>query len=287
MRWGESNIKIIIALAILGLIIFLYLQNNSIVTTITKVQSDRLPGTFHGYRIVHLSDLHNKAFGRDQKRLVDRIRAENPDLIVFTGDIVDSRRHGADNGIALMRQITKIAPVYYVTGNHEWALGKVDVIRGFLEKEGVKVLQDEHDVIQVNGDKIYIIGIDDPVSRHGGQWSKEPSIVKSSIQKAVEGIPKGESFKILLTHRPEKFSIYSEFDIDLSLAGHAHGGQVRLPFVGGLFAPNQGILPKYSEGKHKIGSSAMIVSRGLGNSIAPQRLFNRPEIVIVELENNR
>ncbi|NMA96201.1 MAG: metallophosphoesterase [Clostridiales bacterium] len=280
------GIKPIIIVVILLLIGFSYFQNNSIVISRYRIKSNKLPRAFEGYKIVQLSDLHNKGFGKGQRRLVNIVGAERPDIIAFTGDIIDSRRFGYANSIELIRQLIKIAPIYYVTGNHEWASGYAPKLLKRLNDEGVEVLNDVHRDISIDRDKIYILGIDDPSSKNQGIRERENPIVRAAIQEAIDGVPK-YGFKILLSHRPEKLPIYSIFDIDLILSGHAHGGQVRLPLIGGLFAPNQGILPKYSEGQHKLGDSTMVVSRGLGNSIAPQRIFNRPEVVVIELLNER
>jgi len=282
---GEDNIKIIITVIIILVIaIFLYSQNNHIKLTYIDVDLDRLPEEFHGYTVVHISDLHNKSFGENQVRLIDKIERVNPDLIVSTGDLIDSRRQGMKNSIEFISRAVDIAPVYYVTGNHEWRSGLFDSLREVLIEKGVNVLQNAHDIIERGEDKIYIIGIDDPVSDHRRELYREDGTMSERIQQSMDGIPE-ESFKILLSHRPEKLPIYSESGIDLSFTGHAHGGQVRLPFIGGLIAPNQGLFPKYTAGEYEYNGSIMVVSRGLGNSIVPQRLFNRPETVVVTFKN--
>lgn len=274
---------IIITIMVIGLLLFLYLQNNMLTTTNITVQSNKLPKAFDGYTIVHLSDLHGKSFGKDQETLVKKIKAVQPDLIVFTGDLIDSRRYYEEHSITLMREITKIAPVYYVAGNHEGRSGKFDGLEKALLDTGVKVLRNTYETIIEEQEGIYIIGIDDPVLYY--LESYQDNSIKNIIGEAIEGTPKEDGFKILLSHRPEMFSLYSKCDIDLIFSGHAHGGQIRLPFIGGLIAPHQGVFPKYTSGKYIKNSSVMIVSRGLGNSIFPQRLCNRPEIIVVKLMN--
>ncbi len=297
-RMGEIKIGIALVVIIPILIVFLYMENNYISSTYMYMEFDRLPKSFDGYTIVHLSDLHNKKFGKDQKYLVAKIEKANPDLIVYTGDLIDSRRHGMDNSIRLMEECVKIAPVYYVTGNHEWRTEQFALLQNALIEAEVQILQDDHYVIENGQDKIYILGIDDPMSAHSWEGhgegvlmenfiEMEEDIIRDSIEKATMDIAKEDTFKILLTHRPEKLPIYSEFDIDMIFAGHAHGGQIRLPFVGGVVAPNQGFFPKYTSGKHVYGNSTMVISRGLGNSIAPQRLFNRPEVIRVTLRSSQ
>ncbi|HHW58288.1 MAG TPA: metallophosphoesterase [Clostridia bacterium] len=265
--------------------VFLYFENNFITVTNITVKSHKLPEAFDGYKIVHLSDLHSKEFGKRQKNLVKKIEDAQPDLIVFTGDLIDSSHFDAEVSLKLIRQIVKIAPTYFVTGNHEWWSGNFNVLEKVLKENGVHVLRNTYARIVKDKDEIYIIGIDDPASTQ--EIYEETKIVENEIKQAVNGIEENEAFKILLSHRPEMFTLYSKYGFDLVLSGHAHGGQVRLPFIGGLIAPNQGFFPKYTSGECKKGSCTMIVSRGLGNSIIPQRIFNHPEIVVLTLSKEK
>lgn len=283
MTWEimQFKKKIIIFTIIIAILLFLYLQNNMITTTNITVQSSNLPKTFNGYKIVHLSDLHNKTFGKGQKSLIRKIKKTKPDLIVFTGDLIDSRRYNEEPSIKLMKEITKIAPVYYVSGNHEGRSGKFNELEKGLLESGVNVLRNTNKIIKRGEESIYIIGIDDPVLHHFDSYRDDT--INNIIEVATDNIPNKDGFKILLSHRPEAFSLYSRYGMNLIFSGHAHGGQIRLPFIGALIAPHQGLFPKYTSGKYTQGLSAMIVSRGLGNSLFPQRLFNRPEIILVEL----
>ncbi len=287
-KMEEIGIGYVLLLFIVALIIFLYFENNSLTSTNITIELENLPKSFDGYTIVHLSDLHNKSFGEAQERVIRQIEKARPDLIVFTGDLIDSRHYGLKNSIELMKRGIGIAPIYYVTGNHEWRSGKFESLRELLLDIGVKVLEDTHDTIERDGHIIYIIGIDDPSKVHGGNWHmQEWEVTRKSIEKAMDGIFPDNHLKILLAHRPEKLTLYGEYNIDLVFAGHAHGGQIRLPFIGGVVAPNQGFFPKYTSGQHRYKDSTMVISRGLGNSIVPQRLFNRPEVVTVTLKNKR
>lgn len=273
--------KALTALFLLAaLVIFLFWENNALEVTRLTVQSDRLPASFDGYRIVHLSDLHGKSFGKNQKNLLEQIKKAEPDLVVFTGDLADSRRYNPEPGVCLLARLGDIAPVYYVTGNHEWSSGKFAVLEKSLTETGVKVLRNTCEIINQAGAELWIVGIDDPSEYSDGQ--SEAKKTGDKIGEAVRGI-KEDSFKILLAHRPEHFPLYAECGFALVLSGHAHGGQFRLPVVGGLVAPHQGIFPRYTAGKYTEGDSVMIVSRGLGNSLMPQRLFNRPEVVVITL----
>ncbi|WP_438318636.1 metallophosphoesterase [Sporosarcina sp. FA9] len=270
---------ILFAIAALGY--FIWFQNNSISTSQTVIPLGNLPVGFDQFKIVHLSDLHNKSFGKDQQMLIRKVNGLQPDIIVFTGDLIDSNRAGDNAGLILMEKLTAIAPVYYVSGNHEWWSGTFCSLELSLKDIGVQVLRNEHTSIEIGNDKISISGIDDPAHDRNGRSEQE--IVEEDIGKLKEELEE-RTFSILLSHRPELLTLYAESGFDMIFAGHAHGGQVRLPFFGGLVAPNQGFLPTYTAGKHDLDHTVMMVSRGLGNSIIPLRLFNRPEIVAVTLE---
>lgn len=260
---------------------FIWFQNNSISTSQTVVPLENLPVGFDQFKIVHLSDLHNKEFGKNQQPLIRKVNGLHPDIIVFTGDLIDSNRVGDDASLILMKELIAIAPVYYVTGNHEWWSGTFSSLEQSLSELGVQVLRNAHDTMEIGNDKINIAGIDDPANDRNGRTEVE--IVEEDIGKLKEGLEE-RIFTILLAHRPELLPLYAESGFGMVFAGHAHGGQVRLPFIGGLVAPNQGFLPTYTAGKHELNHTVMMVSRGLGNSIIPLRLFNRPEIVAVTLK---
>ncbi|MRX73736.1 metallophosphoesterase [Bacillus lacus] len=265
---------------------FFYIQNNGIVTTEMVISSEKIPSDFENYKIVQLSDLHSKSFGKNQRQLVDKVEKLNPDIIVFTGDLVDANRYDEDISLLLMQELVKLAPVYFVTGNHEWWSGHFDTLEEKLQETGVHVLRNSTVSILSGEDSILLTGIDDPAYPASSQESyAEQSRIEENILSSLDGSEKGH-FHILLSHRPEMLSLYSQYDFHLVFSGHAHGGQVRIPFVGGLIAPNQGFLPKYTSGRHKVKDTVMIVNRGLGNSVIPLRIFNQPEIVSVTLSSN-
>lgn len=270
-------------LGVVLLICFCYFQNNYIVTTEYDYSSKKIPESFDGYKIVQLSDLHGKSFGVNQKHLVNKITKVKPNLIVFTGDLIDAINSNDKHSLLLMEKLVQIAPVYYVTGNHEWRSGKFNSLEKSLNNIGVHVMRDTYAEIRNGSHKLYLLGIDDPV--HRDESYSEQSITEERIKKLNDKIKDEDNIKILLSHRPELLSLYSKYNIDLAFSGHAHGGQFRIPFVGGLVAPNQGLLPKYTSGKYVKDDTTMIVNRGLGNSIIPLRVFNQPEIVVLTLKN--
>jgi hypothetical protein len=179
----------------------------------------------------------------------------------------------------LVEEIVKLAPVYYVTGNHEWRSGRFSSLEERLKSSGVKVLRNEAKVITEGSLKIINVGIDDPM------FNVDRG-TEDNLERALGGSDE-DKFRLLLAHSPELFGLYSDKGVDLIFSGHAHGGQFRIPFIGGLLAPNQGSFPKYSAVKYQQGKSTMIVSRGLGNSLFPQRLFNRPEVMVVRLVKSK
>ncbi|WP_079478977.1 metallophosphoesterase [Halobacillus salinus] len=277
--FSRKRIIYILTIILLSLA-FSYYQNNVITTTKLTVNSSEIPEGFDGYKIVHLSDLHSKWFGENQQKLMSKIKKEDPDIIVFTGDIIDQEKTSQKPALSLMQQSSDIAPTFFVTGNHEWWSQEFNSLEANLEKAGVKVLRNSSEVLSMGGDQISILGIDDPANINDSY--AEMGVVSQSLEKTLKDSKKNK-FTILLSHRPEMLPVYQDANIDLIFSGHAHGGQVRVPFIGGLIAPDQGLFPKYTAGKYSSDNSTMIVSRGLGNSIIPQRIFNRPEVVSVSL----
>ncbi len=278
-----SSKKYIIFVSIIILLVcFLYFQNNSIVISKYNVESSKLPKDFNNFKIVQISDLHNKVFYKDNNILVKKIKSQKPDIIVITGDLVDRRKYNEENALSFIDKISPIAPIYYVNGNHEAWSGKFESLEKKLKDKGVIVLRNESLYYEKDKEKLLIIGVDDPAfntTSHSEDYMNE-----GIMKKELFNVNNKDSFRILLSHRPELFELYVHNNIDLAFTGHAHGGQVILPFIGGIVSPNQGFWPKYYKGMYEKNNTVMVVSRGLGNSIIPQRIFNRPEIVSVTLE---
>jgi predicted MPP superfamily phosphohydrolase len=255
--------------------------NTALTMNNIKISSSRIPTAFSGFRIAQVSDLHNAEFGKGNKKLLELLSESKPDIIVITGDLVDAGHTDIDVALDFAKGAVSVAPVYYVTGNHEASLSLYNELKTGLETIGVVVLEDEK--IQLKRDKevITLIGLSDPnFTLKSDIFGKASAMVSTKLNSLTDD----ESiYTILLSHRPELFESYAHCNIDLVLSGHAHGGQFRLPFIGGLIAPDQGIFPKYDAGLFTNGSTNMIVSRGLGNSIIPIRFNNRPEIIITEL----
>lgn len=275
----KRRVIVLITAAVLvpALLIWLLWANSSPAATQVTVASGALPGAFEGFKIAHVSDLHNAVFGRKNEKLLLLIRAAEPDIIAITGDLIDSRHTDIDSALAFVEAAAEIAPVYYVTGNHESRLD-FDEVEPRLIAAGARVLRNEAEYIEHGGERIRLAGIDDPSFIRTGGTAEERAAAE------LEQLGDGDgTFTVLLAHRPELVEVYAEYGADLVLSGHAHGGQVRLPLLGGLYAPGQGLLPEYDSGLYSLGETQMVVSRGLGNSVAPLRVNNRPELVIVTL----
>lgn len=277
MRSKVIKYSIIINLLLI-FVVWMIITNITIETTYYKVYSDNLPTSFDGYRIAQVSDLHNMEFGSNNSRLIKALKKSNPNIIVITGDLIDSNNHNVSVSLDFAKKAMNIADCYYVTGNHE---GKVSSsIYNELEEGlislGVTLLHDCEEILEYNGEIISLVGIDDP--DFGGF-----SISNNMQVEVLNSLSTVDTYKILLSHRPEFFYEYSNSDYDLVLTGHAHGGQIRIPFVGGVIAPHQGFFPKYDAGEFCKNETTMIVSRGVGNSIVPIRFNNTPEVVVIEL----
>jgi len=268
--------------AVVAVLLFMWIIWSNITVGITHytVSSDRIPSAFEQYKIAVVSDVHNARFGKDNRYLIAAIEKERPDIIAITGDLVDSSKTDIEAANRLVQELVRIAPCYYVTGNHEaWIGSRYRELEKKLLDAGVVILHGNFVNLGNNNETIQLAGLDDSDFRNG-----DLNVQGKRPEEVFEEMGLTEDYCILLAHRPENFSTYVSADIDLVLSGHAHGGQVRLPFIGGVAAPGQGLFPKYDAGEYSENNTTMIVSRGIGNSVVPVRINNRPEVVIVTLQ---
>lgn len=239
-----------------------------------EVASQKLPESFDGFKIVQLSDLHGAEFGEDGMELVDKVGSLEPDMIALTGDFVtDEGDLAAVEKLAA--RLVKLCPVYFISGNHEFGSGLAVKVRNILERAGVKYLSNEYLTISRGEDEILLGGVEDPLA-YADMLSPD-----ELAQKMNDAAP--DAFKILLGHRNYWMTEYPELPVDLIFCGHAHGGLIRIPGVGGLIGTDRRLFPDFDAGEYNNGRYTLIVSRGLGNSVSIPRVFNRPEIVCVEL----
>lgn len=248
-----------------------------------EIRDEKIPAAFDGFVLCQVSDVHNEARGEGNAALLRALREAAPDLICITGDFLDSRRTDLDFALELAGQLAEIAPAVYVTGNHEARLKDLSALEAGLAARGVRVLRDDWMPLARGGEEIALLGLDDPGFAAGEDWTLAEGLDQTQARLSALLAQAGDRFSLVLSHRPELLPAYAEAGADLVLSGHAHGGQVRLPGIGGLFAPGQGILPRLTSGVYERGETRLVVSRGLGNSSFPLRVFNPPEIVTVTL----
>ena len=266
-------------------------QSTQPVITRYRVPLHTLPSGLVGFTILQISDLHSQRFrlaaergrGSESHRtdagLTPLINGLEFDLVALTGDLINgsSSRYYDAPAHEIVDAVEDRAPVYYVTGNHEWSAPYGEMLLERLHDRGVRVLRNQAELLHRDGATLAVVGMDDIT-----YFDRDPAAFNDALTRAL--LPAhGADFTLLLSHRPELFATYRRHGIDLALSGHAHGGQVRLPCVGGLFAPGQGPLPPYDAGVFHAGRTTMIVSRGLGRTAFPWRINNPPEIVLVEL----
>ena len=259
---------IVLGAVFLSLLIWAICENKALELNTITVDAQGLPESFDGFRIAHVSDLHSTEIGKGNQKLISMLRAAKPDIIAITGDLMDCRDTDPSIAIAFCEEAAKIAPTYYVTGNHEARLEEnlYNRLLDGLRSAGVTILEDEEQILTRNGESISVAG---------HKWGETD---------AINNISDFDGYTILLSHHPEDFDNYVTGGYELVLSGHAHGGQFRLPFVGGLYAPGQGVFPKYDSGLYTEGITNMIVSRGIGNSGFPLRFNNPPEVILVILK---
>lgn len=267
----------------LGVLAGLYVRwgNTALqVSSFSPVLRD-LPQGFDGCRLVVLGDLHSTFFGEKNQRLLEAVEAQEPEYIFLVGDLLDAFRdippgYAEETAAGLAR----IAPTYYVTGNHEWALGSGTVreLKAVLAQCGVSVLSNQYEILERGGSKLVLAGVDDP---NGRADQTTPEELRAQIEGQAPGL-----FTLLLAHRNDHFGQYAAAGYDFVMSGHGHGGIVRLPFVGGLIGTDRRFFPPWTSGVYAVGDSALFVSRGLGNNTVPfkgLRVFNRPEVAVVTL----
>jgi predicted MPP superfamily phosphohydrolase len=267
----------IVSVLMVAFAVWMIWGNFAVTVSEYTVYSDKLPKAFSGFRICQVSDLHNDELGEENSRLLSEIEATEPDIIVITGDMIDSRRTDVDIALRFAESAIKIAPMYYVAGNHEARMpDEYIALKNGLLKLGVTVIENGSITLERDGETVNLIGVNDE-----SFWSEYEEF---DFEYALNILSGGDdAYDILLYHRPDHSELCNDAGIDLVFSGHLHGGQFRLPILGGLYAPSYGLFPKYDGGMYENNESVMIVSRGVGNSIFPIRFNNPREVVLVEL----
>lgn len=284
-KWNKKRGLWVSGVCLVLAVLVMLICDSRLKTVYYSVESDKLSAPI---RIALLTDLHSCRYGDNQKKLVEAVQRQNPDIVFLGGDIFDDKMP-YDNAELTIRQLAEQYPCYYVTGNHEYWGYDVGTILDIVKDCGVRVLAGECDTITINGQMLNICGVDDPDVE---VYLAEGVPIRKQLERAEEAAQEAEKaegeelFSVLLSHRPELFETYQNYSFDLVLSGHAHGGQWRIPgLLNGLFAPNQGLFPKYAGGRYDYTGGTMLVSRGLARESTPvPRIFNRPEVVIVDVK---
>lgn len=271
-RFWRRGLTCLVLLAVfIGWLVWQQNGLSSETLTVTGV-----PAPFNGYRIAEISDVHGKEFGRDNERLLSYVRALCPDIIAITGDLIHDEAQLAMVP-ALARGLAAIAPTYYVTGNHEWAAKVVPQVEKTLTQCGVTVLSNTYVMLQRNGGQLALLGAEDSNGR-----ADQKTVAQLADQVRRE--QGKDTYEILLSHRNNQDSQYARARVDLTLAGHAHGGLIRLPGTDGLIGPKRERFPQHTAGLYDLSYGKLVVSRGLGNQSPAFRLFNRPDVPLVILK---
>lgn len=275
---NTTKFKLII-ITFLVLFIIGVFYNRLVVRNYT-IKTDKLLPT-QSVKIVLITDLHSHMYGKGQQNIVKKIMVQNPDIIALAGDIADDQVpiYGTE---VFLKAIKDIAPIYYVTGNHEIWTRDVSNVKDIFRSYGVRVLENNYEKVHINGIDLIIAGIEDPdiipYERPGSNWYEE-------VKEGLLNVGNKEAYKILLSHRPELVDFYDTLNVDIVLSGHAHGGQVRIPFIlNGLYAPHQGFFPKYAGGLYEHENYTHIVSRGASFNPKLPRIFNPPELVSITIQ---
>ena len=279
-RWNKKHWLCVIVISVIVFTVWFVQGNTKLELTEYNIISSKVPEPFACFEIAQVSDLHNAEFGDENSDLLALLSEVEPHVIVLTGDLIDSRQTDIEIALDFAGKAVQIAPVYYVSGNHESRVQEYEQLKTGLTDLGVTVLENQKVQITKDGESITLMGIQDPSFHTDYLFGDAESVSRQAISSLQN---ESDGFTVLLSHRPELFDLYVDTGVDLVFSGHAHGGQFRLPFIGGLVAPNQGFFPKYDAGLFKKENTTMIVSRGLGNSIIPFRINNSPEIVVAEL----
>ena len=243
-----KNKKKLLGIAVVAFLLFIgwiLWGNTALMVNELTIKNNKIPSGFSGFRIAQISDFHNAEFGKENEKLLSMLEECEPDIILITGDLIDSRRTDIETGISFAKKAVLIAPTYYVSGNHEARIEEYEELIIGLEKAGVHLLDNESVMVENSGDRIMVAGMKDPSFVTDYLFGDSKTVAEDALTKLISN---KDIYTVLLSHRPELFETYVECGADLVFSGHAHGGQFRIPFVGGLVAPNQGLFPKYDAG---------------------------------------
>ena len=254
------------------------------------VKNEKIPEAFNNFKIVQLSDFHSKGYRNTTEKIISKIKRINPDIIVMTGDMVSYDMTGTEEFEKLVKELSEIYPIYYIDGNHEHLAeklipGEYLYFMEFLRELGVITIKNDYVEIYKGNESINLYGVNIPLDWPSGVYVNKLQLERDYVEKTLPEAD-ADKFNILLAHNPIFIKQYSKWGADLVLAGHMHGGIVRIPFTNiGLLSPEREIFPRYAAGKFKVNGSTMIVNRGIGASSFNLRIFNNPEITVITLKS--
>jgi uncharacterized protein len=293
LRW-----YLVISLIVLTAL-YLYIQANWLHSVYYRVDPPKTVGHRESIRILHLSDLHSKKFGRNNSRLIGRIQSAAPDLIVMSGDMIDAT---GDDGTVIGELVRSLAgryPIFYSIGNHEQLAAEnarengLDVYANYLSslaENNVVILDNARSEFSLGEARLNLYGFTLPLEYYRGERVKK-FLFKTELEEGLLlqslGAPDPAEINILLAHAPKYFAEYAAWGADLAFSGHVHGGVIRIPGLGGLMAPQQGFFPAYDGGRYTLNGKTMFVSRGKGSHLLNLRVNNRPQITVVDLFRDR
>ncbi len=289
MKVKRKNILIVVILLVIIAAAKIYFDNNFLEVSQYTVKSNKIPTSFKDFKILQLSDLHSKNFGNRNNKLIKKVNSENPDIVVMTGDMVNTKDTDFEIFINLAERISKRYDTYYIVGNHEQNLNddKRKILINKLNEIGIRVLDNEKVTITRGTDSINLYGLWFALRYYkdlNNEYTKDVFFGAKQVQTILGNLDI-DSYNILLTHNPLYADTYSNWGTDLTLSGHIHGGMIRIPFIGGLLSPERKFFPKYDAGKYQVNGKILIVNRGLGNGDFGIRVFNRPEISVITLSD--
>ena len=265
----------------------LFVENHLLKLCNYSIESPEIPQEFDGLKILQLSDLHSKRFGRGNSRLLEKIKDAKPDFVVMTGDMISRSDTSYEVFFSLARILGQTYPCYYIIGNHEQDLepGELHAFLKRLAALKIQVLNNEKTVLHRGNSRINLYGMWFSLKyyRESKLWAAPAPLFGERELTSALGKRDSSHYSILLTHNPLAFPAYAEWGADLTLCGHIHGGMIRLPFFGGLLSPERKFFPEYSAGIYERDGKKMLVSRGLGSGTFGIRMFNIPEIVLITL----
>lgn len=277
---AKSNLKRVILLSIVLLAMLSFFIKIYFDTSTFKINRERFPSTKleagTELNILQITDVHSGLFGKDNKRVLEKVKELDADMIVLTGDLIDRKTENLEIALQLAEELVRINPdTYFVTGNHEHENPDKEAFLYGLEEKGVIILSNENTQFEKDGQQFNLAGVNDVSTEH-----EDMSLAFSGLDT--------DKYTILLSHAPSVVQKYPDVDADIVLSGHTHGGQVRLPCIGALVAPDGGLFPELQKGVYPLEDERYLyIDSGLGTSALPIRFLNQSQISLITIRSDQ